>query len=679
MPDVRVLIVEDEIIVARGLEARLHELGYEVSACVSSGEEAIRKAIETEPDLVLMDIHLQTEMDGIEAAEEIHRHIDLPVIYLTAHTDDVTLERAKITAPFGYILKPVEVRELHSTIEMALFRRTLEKRLQESEERYRIVSGLTSDFAYAVRVDPDGGLDLEWAPETFPGSAELGFDEPQVVDDWARFIHPDDIAAALAAVERVLSGQTEEIEVRIVIGEGQTRWLRIHGRPLWDGAQGRVVRIIGAVRDITAHQRAEKELALYREHLEELVETRTAELMAANNRLLSEITERVHAQEAQRRRAEELIALNNLSRRVSASLSLDQVIEASMQEIAAHVRPDLAMLYLAGDSGDEIRLQAIHPRVPEFVSPDVKIRRVGQCLCGLAARERQPVYSRDIQTDPRCTRDECKQTGMASFGALPLLKGDHILGVLGIGSATGRDFGERAAFLEALTGEIAIGLQNALLYQQMQSNAADLEREVTERRRIGEALRESEQRYRLLVEHAPAGIYEIDISTGRFSSVNEVMCAYTGYTREELLSLNPMDLLTEESQQRFFERQAKALAGEPIPETVEYQLNGKDGPGPWNLKRACQRELPPSSMTSPSAGRRKKPCGDLSNCWGRPLPACATPPLSSTPTRRKSSIAIPPPPRSLATAARRCWAGRPPFCTPAKLPWKNSGDTCIAP
>ena len=97
------------------------------------------------------------------------------------------------------------------------------------------------------------------------------------------------------------------------------------------------------------------------------------------------------------------------------------------------------------------------------------------------------------------------------------------------------------------------------------------------------ALRESEARYRQLVQHAPSGIFEIDLSKARFTSVNEVMCEYTGYSREEFLALSPFDILTEDSRQRFMERQQKSLAGEPVPDTVEYQVVGKNGREFWVL------------------------------------------------------------------------------------------------
>lgn len=132
MAKTRILIVEDEAITAKDIQMTLQDLGYEVAGTAASGEEAIQKAAEHKPALVLMDIRLQGEMDGIEAASRIRSSLDVPVVYLTAHSDKATLERAKITEPFGYILKPFEERELHSNIEMALYKHKTERKLKEN-------------------------------------------------------------------------------------------------------------------------------------------------------------------------------------------------------------------------------------------------------------------------------------------------------------------------------------------------------------------------------------------------------------------------------------------------------------------------------------------------------------------------------------------------------------------
>ena len=133
MDKIRILIVEDEGLIARDIENMVRQAGYEICAVAGTGEEAVEKAETTHPDLILMDIILGGEMDGVEAAEKIRDQFSLPIIYLTAHTDENTLQRAKLTEPVGYTLKPVEQKELMTVIEMALYKHQMEIKLKERQ------------------------------------------------------------------------------------------------------------------------------------------------------------------------------------------------------------------------------------------------------------------------------------------------------------------------------------------------------------------------------------------------------------------------------------------------------------------------------------------------------------------------------------------------------------------
>jgi len=123
----RVLIVEDEAMTAMDLHDTLISLGYEVVGTSATGEKAVDIALNMVPDLVLMDICLAGEMDGISAAEEIRVKSDIPVIYTTAFSDEDFLKRASITEPYSYIIKPYNYRELHSNMEIALYRHRIKK------------------------------------------------------------------------------------------------------------------------------------------------------------------------------------------------------------------------------------------------------------------------------------------------------------------------------------------------------------------------------------------------------------------------------------------------------------------------------------------------------------------------------------------------------------------------
>lgn len=132
-----ILVVEDESIVSLDIQHMLMTVGYGIAGTAETAQEAIKKAEDLSPDIVLMDVTLKGPMDGIYAAEEIRSRCDVPVIYLTAHTDETTMQRAKHTEPYGYILKPFEVTEAMATIEIALYRHAMDKKLKESEELNR--------------------------------------------------------------------------------------------------------------------------------------------------------------------------------------------------------------------------------------------------------------------------------------------------------------------------------------------------------------------------------------------------------------------------------------------------------------------------------------------------------------------------------------------------------------
>src|SRR4030042_54645 len=136
MAKANIMVVEDESIISMEIQERLTSMGYRICATSATGEGAVRKAAETRPDLVLMDIMLKNGMDGIEATRQIRSRFSIPVVYLTAYADQKTLERARATEPYGYLLKPFEDRLLYATIEMALYRHLMEKKVKETAQRY---------------------------------------------------------------------------------------------------------------------------------------------------------------------------------------------------------------------------------------------------------------------------------------------------------------------------------------------------------------------------------------------------------------------------------------------------------------------------------------------------------------------------------------------------------------
>ncbi|MBT3605534.1 MAG: response regulator, partial [Candidatus Latescibacteria bacterium] len=162
MDGTRIVVVEDEQIVSKDIQMCLKRFGYEIAGSAASGEDAVSLVKQTQPDLVMMDVMLKGEMMGTEAAEIIRREYDIPVIYLTAYADQGTLDQAKITEPYGYVLKPFDERELQTAIEMALYKYRAEKENQKLKEQLlqaqkleaigHLTTGVAHNFNNALNV-----------------------------------------------------------------------------------------------------------------------------------------------------------------------------------------------------------------------------------------------------------------------------------------------------------------------------------------------------------------------------------------------------------------------------------------------------------------------------------------------------------------------------------------------
>ena len=133
----RIMVVDDEAVIALRLQQRLTSMGFDVTGVAYSGEEAVETARDLRPDLILMDIMIPGKLDGIAAAKIVKAELDIPVVFLTAHSEDKIIERAKQAEPYGYILKPFQDRELKATVEIALYKKDMERRLKESKIQLR--------------------------------------------------------------------------------------------------------------------------------------------------------------------------------------------------------------------------------------------------------------------------------------------------------------------------------------------------------------------------------------------------------------------------------------------------------------------------------------------------------------------------------------------------------------
>ena len=284
MAETSVWIVEDESIVAMDLKARLLKMGYHVAGISGYAEEAIEEIRLNPPDIVLMDIVLKGTMDGIEAAGIIREELEIPVVYLTAYSEDSTIFRAKVTEPYGYILKPFMERDLQIAIEIALYKSSMERKLRASERWLKTTMQsmgegiIATDSEGIVRFMNPVATDLTGAVEDqaigTPSGAAFRIESSSGSQG------TDPVLMALGDQRAVCSDE----QMVLISRDGTRRFVEYTATPILDEKD----HLIGAVlifRDISDRVRAEEELRRHREHLEELVAERTLELRKVNARL----------------------------------------------------------------------------------------------------------------------------------------------------------------------------------------------------------------------------------------------------------------------------------------------------------------------------------------------------------------------------------------------------------
>jgi PAS domain S-box-containing protein len=259
-----ILVVEDDDVFAEYLNTALSEQGYAVFGPVSTGKDAIDQARAQKLDLILMDISLSGTMNGIAAADHIRSFSDVPIIYLTGNFHDPILDQAKVTAPYGYLVKPVLRQELVATIEMTFYRHTLDMKLKASEERLSLALSSSRTVVWEWRAATN---EMVWSPESeeFLGLKEFG----KTFESFTSIFHPEDAPRVIAVIRQLsIESPVFNEEFRIVKADSAICWLASAGRGHFEET-GKLIRIIGTLQDITGRKQAEEELA-----------NRTAELEA---------------------------------------------------------------------------------------------------------------------------------------------------------------------------------------------------------------------------------------------------------------------------------------------------------------------------------------------------------------------------------------------------------------
>ena len=299
--------------------------------------------------------------------------------------------------------------------------------LCQSEMKYRELVENMNEVVYAF--DTDG----KFAFVSPMVESMTGYRTEEVIGrDFKQFVPFEQIAQLEDLFQELKTGLIRQNEFEILTKSGKRLWVRASSRPVLKG-----------------------------------------DCIAGIQGILTDISERKAAEFKLERRAFELSVLNDLARELGFDLSLEAAVQTALKHVTQSIEPELALIFLMED--EELILKGLIPATGGPPAEDIPPHRGGECLCGLAVSEGRPIFSSNIHTDPRCLLPECKEAGLCSFGALPLISAGEIIGVLGVAARHERHFEEESAFLEALSNEIAIGLKNNLLYHKAENYALELQ------------------------------------------------------------------------------------------------------------------------------------------------------------------------------------------------------------
>ncbi len=283
MVNPKILIVEDENIVAKDIQKRLVNLGYNIVDIVSTGEEAVKKAIATSPDLVLMDLRLKGGMDGIETASALRFQHGIAVVFISAYADNDSLKRASTIEPFGYLLKPFEERELHTTIEMALYRRELERKFKENETWYGTT--LRSIGEAVISTDTSGTIKfMNTAAENLTGwkiNESLGKDLLKVFRTAEKSIELN----FTNPVDQILKNRITAVlknHATLISREGKEIPIDESASPIIDEL-GKIVGVVLVFQDVTERKRVQEALKTSQEYAQNIINS-SLDMIIANDK-----------------------------------------------------------------------------------------------------------------------------------------------------------------------------------------------------------------------------------------------------------------------------------------------------------------------------------------------------------------------------------------------------------
>jgi PAS domain S-box-containing protein len=439
----RFLVVDDERIVAEDISECVTAMGGSVLGIAITGQDAIDLADEHRPDLVLMDICLQGDIDGVEAALTIRDRWQIPVVFLTAYSDPGVLERAKAADPAGYIVKPFDEASLRSTIEIALHRCDLERALRGNREWLTTI--LTGMDDGVIVADKAGQIVF-----MNPAAERLtGWESSRVMSQPLAHVSPlyDGNTGDLLAHPSVAAlggGETPApcAEAVLLRADASTVAVDVSGGAVRDRL-GTITGVVMLVRDVSLARQTTRQLRLHQQHLESLVQERTGKIIETNRRLVAEIEERQRAEASLATRARLEALVNSIS---ADFLALppgesERGWPGALEKIGETLRADAVRLYLLHDQRPEISCRHEWCRSDQVEGQGCLQDRP---FAPPASKTRRSLLHHPPPTDDPALHalatEVAELHGMASVVLAPLIEQDRLIGYLSLESVESRDW-----------------------------------------------------------------------------------------------------------------------------------------------------------------------------------------------------------------------------------------------
>ncbi len=444
----KILIVEDERVTAWNLQESLEALGYHIAGSTGSGEEAIALAVATRPNLVIMGICLEdAAVDGIIAAGRIRQELGIPIVYLTAHADENTLNRALATQPLGYLIKPFDTIELRTTIEAALHCYHLEQQLDESQRWFSTTLNSLRDGAIATDalghiqfINPSAEALTGWAFEDAVGRPAHQI--LQLIDPETRSPIPDPFTQSIAQRDRVRLPS----QCILVARDGTEKYIGDSAAPIFGASQ----EILGSVL------------------------------------IFQDITARVHAEQATQRRAEREQLLRTVTERIRQSLDLSDTLNTTVQEVRDLLKVERVVIYqfhpdLSGNVIAEALGEGIIPM--QGITLSDPCLTLEPCISKYRQQHVQAIDDIHAASPEPCYVELLERFNIRASLAVSIITDEAApWGLLAAQHCSARPWSDgEISLLRQLSGQISVAIHQSRLYQKLQDTTRALTAQIQER------------------------------------------------------------------------------------------------------------------------------------------------------------------------------------------------------